>query len=111
VTAREEMARLSARLGLMDEQQDWGIVNGDGRRSDEFIRVYHSEPLTAVQRVAMAQLLLASANERLAADPDADLGDFADLLPRIVADADWEYHYWRGLTGDEFPVAAWLRSQ
>jgi len=34
------MARLSARLGLTDEERDWGVVNGDAERLVEFVHIY-----------------------------------------------------------------------
>lgn len=105
----DEMAQLSERLALMNEPQDWGIVNGDAARLDEFIECYESEPLSPVQRGAMAGLVLASANERLEADRAADLDAVVRLLPRLAADADWEYTYWRGLDGAAFPLADWLK--
>ena len=63
------MAQLSERLAVMNEPQDWGIVNGDAARLDEFIEFYESQPLSSVQCCAMAGLVLASANERLEAGP------------------------------------------
>jgi hypothetical protein len=93
----------------MNEAQDWGIVNGDAARLDEFVEFYESQPLSPVQRGAMASLALASANERLEADLTADLDVLARVLPRIASDAVWEYDYWRGLDGATFPLADWLR--
>jgi hypothetical protein len=93
----------------MNEPQDWGIVNGDAARLEEFMAFYESEPLSRVERAAMAELVLASANERLEADRSADLDAVARLLPRIAGDAVWEYDYWRGLDDAAFPVAEWLR--
>jgi hypothetical protein len=104
-----EMAQLSERLAVMNEPQDWGIVNGDAARLDEFVAFYESQPLSSVQRGAMASLVLASANERLQADLAADLDVVARLLSRLAADAEWEYDYWRGLDGAAFPLADWLR--
>ena len=72
-TVEAEMERLSERLGLMHEPQDWGIVNGSHERFEEFQRIYASEPLTDVERAAMAELVLSSANERLVADRHAEL--------------------------------------
>lgn len=111
MTPRDEMARFSARLGLMNEPQDWGIVNADSGRLEEFVHIYESEPLTRVERSAMAALVLASANERLEDDPQADLAQVASVLPRIELDAAWELEYWRGLDGEKFPVGGWLRGR
>jgi hypothetical protein len=104
-----EMAQLSERLAVMNEPQDWGIVNGDPARLDDFVEFYESQPLSSVQRAAMVGLVLASANARLQADRAADLDVVARLLPRFAADAEWEYDYWRGLDGAAFPLAEWLR--
>jgi hypothetical protein len=108
--ASEDVTRLADRLGLAEASQDWGIINADASRLDEFVRVYTTEPLTRYQRWAMAELVLASANELLCADPQADLGLVATLLPTISADARPELDYWRRLVGDdEFPLGTWLR--
>jgi hypothetical protein len=106
-SALHDIALLSARLGLANEQQDWGIINADASRLDEFIRVYTTDPLSSYQRHAMAELVLASANQLLCADPQADLGLVATLLPKISADARPEIEYWRSLVGDdEVPLGA-----
>lgn len=52
VTARQDIARLSARLGLIDEEQDWGIVNGDAERLDEFAHIYARDTLSRVRPLA-----------------------------------------------------------
>jgi hypothetical protein len=109
MTAREEISLLSARLGLMDESQDWGIVNGSSERFEEFMRIYRDDHLTPAQQSAMAGLVLASANERRDVDARASLEEFAELLPRITADNAWELDYWRGLDGPEVPLGDWLR--
>jgi hypothetical protein len=58
----------------------------------------------------MVELILASANEVLCLDAQADLDAVAGLLPRLRADADLYLDYWRGLDDDdEFPLGAWLR--
>ena len=111
MTPRDEIARLSARLDLTNEPQDWGIVNADSERLEEFVSVYESESLTHVARGAMAALVLASSNERLEAQPHAELRRIASLLPRIAVDAAWELDYWRGLDGEDFPLARWLRDR
>jgi hypothetical protein len=111
-SALHDIALLSARLGLANEQQDWGIINADASRLDEFIRVYTTDPLTSYQRYAMAELVLASANELLCADPQADLALVATLLPTISSDARPEIEYWRSLVDDdEVPLGAWLRQR
>jgi hypothetical protein len=111
-SALHDLALLSARLGLANEQQDWGIINADASRLDEFIRIYTTDPLSSYQRYAMAALVLASANELLCADPQADLGLVPALLPTISADAQPEIDYWRTLVSDnEFPLGTWLRQR
>lgn len=78
--------------------------------STNFTQIYEAEPLTPVERGAVAALLLASANERLITNARADLQVLAQLLPRIAADAEWELDYWRRVDTGAFPLAAWLRS-
>ena len=57
----------------------------------------------------MAELVLASANERLNEDPAAELAELARLLPRIAQDADWELDYWRELDPASFRMSGWLK--
>jgi hypothetical protein len=102
------MEWLSARLGVMNEGQDWGIVNGSSERYDEFLRIYSTGDLHTIERSAMAELVLASANERLVEDRAARLEELAELLPRIARDASWDLDYWRGLDPSSFPLTAWL---
>lgn len=66
---RREMAVLEAKLTLIQSDQDWGIVNADGERLEQFAAFYASTPLSWVQGGAMVELLLASGDERLRDDP------------------------------------------
>src|SRR4051812_13377767 len=103
------MERLSARLGVMNEQQDWGIVNGINDRYDEFLRMYATADRNPIERSAVAELVLASANERLVQDRAAGLEGLAELLPRIAQDANWELDSRRRLDPTSFPLSRWLR--
>ncbi|MTD44867.1 hypothetical protein GKE82_11335 [Conexibacter sp. W3-3-2] len=47
----------------------------------------------------MAELVRSFANERLESAARADLGEFAELLAQITADARWELDYSRKLDG------------
>jgi hypothetical protein len=90
----DTMERLSARLGVMNEQQDWGIVNGSSERYDEFLRMYATADLNPIERSAVAELVLASANERLVQDRAAGLEGLAESLPRNAQHASWDLDYW-----------------
>src|SRR4051812_4577041 len=100
-SASDDKRRLSAHLGLVDEQQDWGIINADASRLDAFIRVYTADPLTPYQRYAMAELVLATANEALCAHHAANLSAVAALLPTMAADARPQLDYWRSLKRED----------
>jgi hypothetical protein len=102
--------RLSHELGLADEQQDWGIINADGDRLDEFVRVYRRDDLDDSERFQVVELVLASANEALEADAEANLDAIRPLLPAMRRDAAVIVEYWERLAGDEFPLASWLRA-
>lgn len=107
---QRRLSDLSCRLGLMDLDQDWGISNSDGERLEEFVEEYR-QARGRIERSALAELVLASADERLRLVAGADLRDVEALLPAIAEDAAWELQYWRGLEGDHFPLALWLRER
>jgi len=102
--------RLSTELGLQDEPQDWGIVNADAVRLDEFIEVYERPDLVDAERFELVELVLASANEALERDAAADLHRLSQLLPGMRRQAAVTVEYWVRLDADEFPIARWLRS-
>lgn len=107
---RARMTTLSQRLGLVDEHQDWGISNASSGRLEEFVTLYAVTP-GDVERRALAELVLASADQRLRIDSSADLHALVLHLPAIARDVPWDLAYWGRLDGDDFPLAAWLRDR
>jgi hypothetical protein len=103
------LARLSSRLGLSDEPQDWGIVNADASRLGEFVHVAREEQLTQAEFYGMAELVFASANELLQQEPTANVSDVAVLFTKRPAVAQVVANYWRSLDSEEFPISGWLR--
>lgn len=105
-------ARLSRDLGLVDEPQDWGIINADESRLEEFVAFLDGVQLAPTQAFDLVDLILASANERLLRDPLADLEAVGDLLSRHEASASVHGDYWSGLhDAAAYPVGAWLRER
>ncbi len=104
------LRRLSDDLGLNYETQDWGILNADGARLDEFVAYFKSVALEPTQRFELADLILASSNDALSCGRIAAI----DRILQLAADAEsaFAHHidYWSRLDGvDEFPLAAKLR--
>lgn len=89
--------KLSVALGVLDEPQDWGIVNADGERLDEFADYLKTHELAPTQVFDMVELLLASANERLIDDPSADLQVVRDSLRGHPTAGAVQYDYWAAL--------------
>jgi hypothetical protein len=111
-SARELRSALSVALGVLDEPQDWGIVNADGERLDEFADYLETGDLAPTQVFDMVELLLASANERLIDDPSADLQVVRYALRGHPTAGAVHYDYWAALDDPkEFPLGAWLRKE
>lgn len=111
-SARELRSRLSVALGVLDEPQDWGIVNADGQRLDEFAHHLETREFAQSQVFDMIELLFASANELLIDHPHADLQAVRDALRGHPSAAAVHYDYWAALDDDEqFPLAVWLRKE
>jgi hypothetical protein len=111
-TIEQRLKKLSVKLGLEYEEQDWGIINADGQKLNEFVRLYHEPDLTEKMRYQVFELILASANDAL--DREIDCQATTTTIERFVDDhsADFprQVSYWAGLTDDdEFPLAAILR--
>jgi hypothetical protein len=111
-SAREMRTELSTALKLVDEPQDWGIVNADGERVAEFVTFLAARDLASTQVFDMVELVLASANEWLLEDPSADLSAVQDVLRLHSEAAEVHGDYWASLDdAEEFPIGAWLRGQ
>ncbi len=98
-------------LGLPFEEQDWGIVNANGSRLEEFIKFYdtHSD-YSSFQKYELCELIMASANERLI---QGSLGDeFWKFLSENSDACRAQISYWKGLSDElEFPLGEHLRER
>ena len=109
-TPEHMLRELSALLGLNDEPQDWGIVNADGDRLEEFVDCFESTKLSPTQRFHLAELVLASANERLLAGNRLDTARLRRLCGEEPVAFKVHLDYWRGLADHpDFPLGRELR--
>ena len=109
--AVESLRKLSLALFLTYEPQDWGIVNADGARIEEFIDYWKTHPdLPKTLKFDLGGLILASANERLRSEPAADLSGVLAFVSRYGDEFGAHIDYWRVLVDiEEFPLGAVLR--
>jgi hypothetical protein len=106
------LVELSGALGLAYEPQDWGLVNADGDRLEEFVAFFRERPLAPTQRFQMAELILASANERLLAGGAVDVDGLLALAADHPAAFGAHVDYWAGTEDEaEFPLGARLRGR
>ena len=107
--ANVALQNLSKALGLAFEDQDWGIINADPDRIDEFIRYFKHER-GCTQRFELGGLILASANEALVNERPGRLRDLMSFLADWHTEFQAHFDYWRGLDDQvEFPLSGWLR--
>jgi hypothetical protein len=96
--AVDAMRAVAAELGLPFEpsDQDWGIVNSDARRLEEFIQFFQDHDLHPAPRWELTELILASAEDRLAEEPDADLSVVSAWLAQHPDPETrrWHVEYW-----------------
>ena len=108
---KDLLRTMSEQLGLGYQPQDWGIINADGDRIDDFVAFFETRELRDCQRFQLAELILASCNERLV---DSGVLDEARLLSIFRANMGavaFHIEYWRGMTDAvEFPLGAMLRT-
>lgn len=111
--ASDRLVRLSAALGLRCEMQDWGIINADPKRIEEFIEFAQSAPtLTSGDYCDLGELILASANELLVSDPEASLRNVDAFIGAHLTEIGSVVEYWRSLNDPvQFPLATHLRKQ
>ncbi|WP_438007154.1 hypothetical protein WME89_53030 [Sorangium sp. So ce321] len=109
--ANSDLMELSQALGLKYEPQDWGIVNADAGRLEEFVAYYDEHPtLSSTQRFELGELVLASANEVLLATPKAALVGLSTFLAQHAKDFMDQVKYWESVNDlEEFPLSAWLQ--
>ena len=111
--ARTEIAELSQALNLANEPQDWGIINADSARTDEFMRYCLNNELTLAQQYMMAELVMASVNDAMREDSlSLETHDkFIEFLSSNLHGLPNQIEYWKNLTDlSEFPIAELLVS-
>ena len=108
----EQLLRaLSSRLRLDYQAQDWGIVNADGGRLNEFVEHLVTQRLAPAQEFELAGLIMASANERLLAGLPVDLPSLVELVERYPEAFTVHVDYWKNLPpSDDFPLTRALRA-
>jgi len=109
----DQLQSLSKLLGLDYEEQDWGIINADGKRLEEFVAVYDSHTLSREMRYQMFELVVASANDALDDELDGVRAGLViqDFVRRNGEAFPEQVSYWAGLKdSEEFPVADILRN-
>lgn len=111
-SATELLNQLSEQLNLPFESQDWGIINADPHRLDEFVEFYEISALAPTQKFEMGELIIASANEALLGGiriPDS-LGPFLRFVERYRKELSVHLDYWLSLADHgEYPVVELLR--
>src|SRR5262245_6440692 len=107
--ADRDLRALSQALGLEYEPQDWGIVNANGERLLEFMEHLETAELTSTQRFELAELILASANERLANPNESLTEELKRFIHRNMPLFQSHLEYWRNLQNEaEAPIAPCL---
>ncbi len=110
MNANREILTLARELKLKDEPQDWGIINSDPSRVNEFIRFRETADLTPAQQYALGELVFASMNDALEEDVADD--NLVDLFERFLASdlhgLPAQIKYWSSLDEEEFPIATLL---
>ena len=99
--------RVWHRLGLPEPIQDWGIEHADAARLDEFLDLMECEGLCREDRFDLAELILASANERLGRKDSLDWGSLESRFERYPSAYALHLEYWAGLSA-EYPIAEHL---
>lgn len=108
--AENLLRQLSEQLGVEYEPQDWGIANANPDRLEEFITYFRSQKLLPTQQFEMAELILASANERLLSGDEVIPKELLALSDEFPAAFEQHIGYWTALADKlEFPLAIALR--
>lgn len=104
----ELVIELCDALALKYEAQDWGIVNADATRVEEFVRYYETTRLEETQAYEVFELILASLNAALDEDLEIDRSAwiFVEKLGRVFPA---QIDYWSSLSESEFPIGKHLR--
>jgi hypothetical protein len=104
----ELLKTLSNKLNLQFEPQDWGIINADSNRFEEFLSFYENHPdLHLTQKYQLCDLIIASYNEAMIEKKLAkkDLDELIKFISNYKHIHSELIEYWSSLTdSDEFPV-------
>ena len=112
MNSEKKRRKISEELGLIYEQQDWGIINADYRRLDDFINYYfqHSSELPYI-KYDLIELIVASYNDYLnGTTKNAGVeGRFAYFIKSVYDEIDLAvynpFQYWINIANEkEFPV-------
>ena len=98
---------VSKQLNLSYETQDWGIINADALRINEFINFYHSNPAVApFMKSDFLELIIASYNKAILDGIDNQpLQKVVLDFVQEIKDCPWILKYWKSIADDnEFPV-------
>ena len=106
------LKQLSNSLNLNYESQDWGIINADPNRIEEFISYYEeNNTLHTTQKFELQELILASFNDAL----DERILSlrvekfFQDFIIKNREEMEFQLKYWSSLNNSkEFPLADYL---
>lgn len=110
MTAEMDLRELSVLLGLPFEPQDWGIINAVEARLEEFMECFEKHPLSPSARIGLAELVLASANDRLLVGGVIDVEAILRLCEREPDAFSCYLSYWASLgPAEEFPIGPTLR--
>ena len=113
MSAFAELETLSQTLGLINEPQDWGIVNSDPNRAEEFMLYAHRSPITFAQQYAIVELVLSSVNDAMTEglfSPEMQCS-FEKFLDSDLHGLGIQINYWKNLNSeDEYPVSKFLKS-
>jgi hypothetical protein len=101
---------LSDALSLNYESQDWGIINADPTRIEEFISYYTcNKELNSFEKFGLGELIIASVNDAMCEGLMTDIikKKFESFILENGVDFDLHLKYWYRLSyrSDEFPVA------
>ena len=108
----DDISCLSRELNLTDVPQDWGIINADAARVNDFIWHGLNKPLSIAQAYVMGELVMASVNEAMSESKfdDGTQKAFHLFLQSNLVGLQHHISYWSKLENDEYPLASYLRN-
>jgi hypothetical protein len=109
----ELLKQLSKSLNLEFFPQDWGIINADPKRVEEFINYYkNNQSLYSNQKFVIQELIIASFNEAMDEGivSEAMETKFVNFLISNKQDLEFHLKYWSSLEdSEEFPISDFLK--